>query len=110
MEQGGDTVSEPKILVLGAGGTGGYFGGRLAESGADVTFLVREGRRKTLADHVLESISGHLSRRMLEHCSHIRIDAKRQALDGLDTLRRASDTANGNGVLQVSITVAKPTT
>jgi 2-dehydropantoate 2-reductase len=32
--------------VLGAGGTGGYFGGRLAESGADVTFLVREGRRK----------------------------------------------------------------
>jgi len=47
---------------------------------------------------------------MLEHCSHIRIDAKRQALDGLDTLRRASDTANGNGVLQVSITVAKPTT
>jgi 2-dehydropantoate 2-reductase len=29
-------VSNPKILVLGAGGTGGYFGGRLAESGADV--------------------------------------------------------------------------
>jgi hypothetical protein len=35
-----------------------------------------------IADHVLESISGHLSRRMLEHYSHIRIDAKRQALDG----------------------------
>ena len=50
-----------------------------------------------VADHVLESISGHLSRRMLEHYSHIRIDAKRQALDGLDNLRRASDTANGNG-------------
>ena len=33
-----------------------------------------------VADHVLESISGHLSRRMLEHYSHIRIDAKRQAL------------------------------
>ncbi|MBA3885985.1 MAG: tyrosine-type recombinase/integrase [Acidobacteria bacterium] len=31
-----------------------------------------------VADHVLESISGHLSRRMLEHYSHIRIDAKRQ--------------------------------
>jgi hypothetical protein len=50
-----------------------------------------------MADHVLESISGHLSRRMLEHYSHILIDAKRQALDGLDNLRRASDTANGNG-------------
>ena len=30
-----------------------------------------------VADHVLESISGHLSRRMLEHYSHIRIDARR---------------------------------
>ena len=50
-----------------------------------------------VADHVLESISGHLSRRMLEHYSHIRIDAKRQALDALDTLRRGGDAANGNG-------------
>lgn len=38
-----------RILVLGAGGTGGYFGGRLAQGGADVTFLVREGRAAQLA-------------------------------------------------------------
>ena len=38
-----------KILVLGAGGTGGYFGGRLAQAGADVTFLVRERRARQLA-------------------------------------------------------------
>ena len=38
-----------KILILGAGGTGGYFGGRLAQAGADVTFLVRERRAKQLA-------------------------------------------------------------
>ena len=31
-------------------------------------------------DHVMESITGHLSRRMLEHYSHIRLDAKRKAL------------------------------
>ncbi len=37
-----------RILVLGAGGTGGYFGGRLAEAGADVTFLVREARAAAL--------------------------------------------------------------
>jgi len=37
-----------KILVLGAGATGGYFGGRLAEAGADVTFLVRGPRREQL--------------------------------------------------------------
>ena len=33
-----------RILVLGAGGTGGYFGGRLAQAGVDVTFLVRPAR------------------------------------------------------------------
>ena len=38
-----------KILVLGAGGTGGYFGGRLAQAGADVTFLVRPKRAAQLA-------------------------------------------------------------
>jgi len=38
-----------RILVLGAGGTGGYFGGRLARSGADVTFLVRPARAAQLA-------------------------------------------------------------
>jgi 2-dehydropantoate 2-reductase len=47
-------VSNPKILVLGAGGIGGYFGGRLVESGADVTFLVREGRRKILSEQGLQ--------------------------------------------------------
>lgn len=39
----------PKILVLGAGGIGGLFGGRLAEHGADVTFLVRDKRKAQLA-------------------------------------------------------------
>lgn len=38
-----------KVLVLGAGGIGGYFGGRLAQGGADVTFLVRPRRREQLA-------------------------------------------------------------
>ncbi len=38
-----------RTLVLGAGGIGGYFGGRLAEAGADVTFLVRPGRAAQLA-------------------------------------------------------------
>jgi 2-dehydropantoate 2-reductase len=37
-----------KILVLGAGGIGGYFGGRLSQAGADVTFLVRPRRNEQL--------------------------------------------------------------
>lgn len=38
-----------KILVVGAGAIGGYFGGRLLESGQDVTFLVRKARAEALA-------------------------------------------------------------
>lgn len=37
-----------RVLVLGAGGLGGYFGGRLAQAGRDVTFLVREPRAARL--------------------------------------------------------------
>ena len=37
--------------------------------------VITELAEMGVADHVLESISGHLSRRMLEHYSHIRIDA-----------------------------------
>ena len=29
------------IVVVGAGGVGGYFGGKLAQAGFDVTFIVR---------------------------------------------------------------------
>jgi len=38
-----------KVLILGAGAVGGYFGGRLVQAGADVTFLVRSQRAQKLA-------------------------------------------------------------
>lgn len=37
-----------RILVIGAGATGGYFGGRLLQAGRDVTFLVRARRAEQL--------------------------------------------------------------
>jgi 2-dehydropantoate 2-reductase len=37
-----------RILIVGAGAIGGYFGGRLLEAGRDVTFLVRPGRAEEL--------------------------------------------------------------
>lgn len=43
-----------RMLVLGAGGTGGYFGGRLAQAGADVTFLVRPARALQLEKNGLQ--------------------------------------------------------
>ena len=38
-----------RILVMGAGAVGGYFGGRLLEAGRDVTFLVRPARAAELS-------------------------------------------------------------
>lgn len=43
-----------KILVVGAGAVGGYFGGRLFEKGEDVTFLIREKRKEQLKKHGLQ--------------------------------------------------------
>ena len=49
-----------RILVLGAGGIGGYYGGRLAACGADVTFLLRERRAAIIRENglVIESPKG----------------------------------------------------
>lgn len=38
-----------RILVVGAGAIGGYFGGRMLQAGRDVTFLVRPKRASELA-------------------------------------------------------------
>ena len=48
-----------RMLVVGAGSTGGYFGGRLAQAGRDVTFLVRPTRAARLEDKGLEIVSPH---------------------------------------------------
>jgi len=42
-----------RILVLGAGGTGGYFGARIHIAGGDITFLVRPARAENLRTHGL---------------------------------------------------------
>lgn len=57
-----------RILVVGAGATGGYFGGRLAAAGRDVTFLVREARAAQLreAGLVIRSPAGDLTLRELK--------------------------------------------
>jgi 2-dehydropantoate 2-reductase len=50
------------VLMLGAGATGGYFGGRLCEAGRNVTFLVREHRAAQLRGNglVIRSPQGDL--------------------------------------------------
>jgi 2-dehydropantoate 2-reductase len=53
-----------RILVVGAGAIGGYFGGRLLEAGRDVTFLVRPRRAAQLASTglVIRSPRGNFER------------------------------------------------
>src|SRR5437868_271727 len=48
-----------RILIVGAGAVGGYFGGRLAEAGRDVTFLARPSRARQLGRDGLRIISPH---------------------------------------------------
>jgi 2-dehydropantoate 2-reductase len=46
-----------RIVILGAGGVGGYLGARLIEAGTDVTFLVHEKRASQLMTAGLELTS-----------------------------------------------------
>ncbi len=48
-----------RLLIVGAGATGGYFGGRLAQAGRDVTFLVRAARAAQLRAEGLQILSPH---------------------------------------------------
>ncbi len=52
-----------RILVVGAGAIGGYFGGRLMQAGRDVTFLVRPHRAAELADTglIIKSTHGNVT-------------------------------------------------
>ncbi|WP_374971205.1 2-dehydropantoate 2-reductase [Terrabacter sp. BE26] len=49
-----------RIAVLGTGGIGGYFGGRLAASGHDVTFVARGPHLEAIREHglVVRSVAG----------------------------------------------------
>jgi len=46
-----------RILIVGAGSTGGYFGARLMQAGRDVTFLVRPARAAALRETGLQIVS-----------------------------------------------------
>jgi 2-dehydropantoate 2-reductase len=46
-----------RILVVGAGAVGGYFGGRLHEAGRDVSFLVHSQQAEKLRAHGLRILS-----------------------------------------------------
>jgi 2-dehydropantoate 2-reductase len=69
-----------RVLVVGAGALGGYFGGRLLAAGRDVTFLVRPRRAEELARDglVIESRFGNLR---LDRPATVLADALREPFD-----------------------------
>jgi 2-dehydropantoate 2-reductase len=82
-----------RILVVGAGAIGGYFGGRLLAAGRDVTFLVRPRRAAELAGSglVIKSPKGDvtlpnpptvLAENLRAPCDLILLSCKAYDLDG----------------------------
>ncbi|QOZ73077.1 2-dehydropantoate 2-reductase [Bradyrhizobium arachidis] len=69
-----------RILVVGAGAIGGYFGGRLLQAGRDVTFLVRPRRASELASAglVIKSPNGDVT---LKNPPTVQADAIKDKFD-----------------------------
>jgi 2-dehydropantoate 2-reductase len=69
-----------RVLVVGAGAIGGYFGGRLLQAGRDVTFLVRPKRAGELASAglVIKSPNGDVT---LENPPTVRADTIKDKFD-----------------------------
>ncbi len=63
-----------KIAVIGAGGVGGYFGGRLAQKGEEVTFVARGEHGAALSSKGMEvkSINGDFTLPKVQVMDHIR--------------------------------------
>jgi 2-dehydropantoate 2-reductase len=69
-----------RILVVGAGAIGGYFGGRMLQAGRDITFLVRPRRASELAGAglVIKSPNGDVT---LKNPSSVQADAIKDTFD-----------------------------
>jgi len=69
-----------RVLVVGAGAIGGYFGGRLLQAGKDITFLVRPRRAAELASAglVIKSPNGDVT---LKNPPEVQADALKEKFD-----------------------------
>ena len=48
-----------RTLIVGAGATGGFYGGKLAQAGRDITFLLRDRRARQIRDYGLQIVAHH---------------------------------------------------
>jgi len=72
--------------------------------------LVTELAESGAGDEVIMSIAGHVSRAMLSRYSHVRMEAKRRALDEIAARQRAADEKRQQEVerQQPAATVSQP--
>ena len=82
-----------KILILGAGAVGGYWGARLTQAGIDVTFLLREKRAELVRRNGLV-VKSHgsatpkgVANAIRVAASMVRNDITRKIGDDLDNFR-----------------------
>ena len=63
-----------KIAIIGAGGVGGYFGGKIADAGYDVTFVARGEHLQTIREKGLKvkSIAGNFNVRKAKTTDEIK--------------------------------------
>jgi len=60
------------------------------------------------SDSTIMAIAGHVSQRMLNHYSHIRLDAKRKALDSLSSRGKVTGYVTNHGTKQLNGEVPSP--
>jgi 2-dehydropantoate 2-reductase len=82
-----------RVLVVGAGAIGGYFGGRMLQAGRDITFLVRPRRAAELASAglVIKSPNGDVT---LKNPPTVQADAIKDKFDVVLLSCKAYDLAD----------------
>ncbi|MGF7004579.1 ketopantoate reductase family protein [Aminobacter sp. BE322] len=92
-----------RILVLGAGGIGGYFGGKLAAGGVNVRFLVRPARAGLLARQglVIDSPLGEL---------RIPVETLTEASSPFDAVLLACKAYDLDGAVEAIVPAVGPST
>ncbi len=68
--------------------------------------LITELAESGAGDEVIMSIAGHVSRAMLSRYSHVRIEAKRRALDEIATRQLAADELRQQDIIHQKAVVA----
>src|SRR6202012_1971150 len=95
-----------RILVVGAGAIGGYFGGRMLAAGRDVTFLVRPRRAAELADAGLgfKSPNGDVT---LKNPPTVQADKLTEKFDGVPLSCKAFDLADAGRSDGIALSASK---